>query len=514
MSDRDMDMALLSSMDEAAEITWRRWPTLVEQLERDSPLSRRRGIMQEDVAALGQMLHQWEAYQRFCESNGSLADLGTLPKHALEIITADFGTSIMPHIASIQPIRERLGIIYFKTVKATKPRGAIGEGDTFQHPFYPPHDAAATGGEKYAQANLRYPGADNSLYAGEYQQTTFDVPGNATDNVFTNPGLLASTIKIRPRSAIISGSVVTADGTLTVKLIDDGDGNLLGAGCHGKIRYESEGGGDDAGVYSLTFTSIPTNANHTLTFEYASDFEESGDVPEVNFTIDYTDISAEIFALTQAAGMFKAFEFQNRFGQSSEEMVARDLVGALNLEIGNAAISRLAAQADALPNNNVNFPIGVPQFISYSEHMQQLKATIMKASATILNHAGRGYVNFLIVGSNAAGVISTLPGWKQDIVDTPGANIWGELDGMTVIRAPHLNPNVIYCVYRGKGGFDTPLVYSPYMPLVVSKTLQDIDNILKNRAVAVVWAGLKVVVPTFVTKITLVEDVYVTPPYA
>jgi hypothetical protein len=509
--DKDKNLALLTSMDEVADVAYQKWPNLIDMFESDSALAQTRGVMVEDIAALGQMLQQWETYQRFCENNGSLSDLGSLPKHALEIITADFGTSIMPHIASVQPIRERVGIIYFKTVKTTKTRGGMTAGDTLQHPFYPPHNTGAV--EPYDPANLRYPGANNQMYAGEEQVATFTLTGITNTRVYADEWLGSSTLKIRPRSVRVTGTVDTEAGPLTFILVDDGAGNLLGNGVHGTVRYVANGG--NAGITNLIFTEELTNGTaNLLTITYASDFEESGDVPELNFTIDYTDITAEIFALTQATGMFKAFEFSNRFGQSAEEMVARDLTGALNMEIGNAAISRIAAACDAQANNTVTFNIGIPQTISYTEHMQQLKALIMKASSTILNHAGRGHVNYLICGANAAGVISTLPGWKQQIIDTPGANIWGSLDGMTVIRAPHINVNDIYCVYRGKGGFDTPMVYSPYMPLVVSKTLQDIDNILKNRAVAAVWAGLKVVAPTFITKIRLVEDVYTTPPFS
>ena len=478
--------ALASQTEQYADMAFQKWPSLMETFQSDSVLAKTRGVMPEDVAALGQMLHQWETYQRFCEQNGTLADLGTLPKHALEIITADFGTSILPHIASVQPIKERMGIVYYKTVKATKARGNVAVGDTLISPFAPPNKAS-DGTKNYPEG-----------YAGEkvvetkslstYNTTAFKVPGTVG----------ASTI--RPRSLEL---YITVSNVL-MKGIDDGAGNILGNGFFGSIEYVSADGGTTAPQMSLTFASTVTE---TLTVIYATDFEESGYVPEVNFQIDYTEISAEVFALTQATGMFKAFEFQNRFGQSAEEMIARDLTGALNLELGNVAISRLIASAVG----SVDFYMGVPQYISYAEHMQQLKALITKASSTILNNAGRGYVNYLICGSTAAGVVATLPGWTQQIVDTPGSNIWGTLDGMTVIRAPHIDDYAIYPVYKGKGGFDTPLVWSPYMPLVVSKTLQDIENILKNRAVAAVWGGLKVVAPTFVTKIQLIDAAYTTP---
>lgn len=500
------ERAVALSFEQTADLAAERWPSLIEAFVSDSVLAKTRGVYVEDVAALGEMLWQWEKYQNFCEAQGTLADLGTLPKHALEIITADFGTSIVPHVASVQPIKERLGIIYFKTVKTTKARGNMGVGDYIQHPFHPP---SASTGDDGTQASLRYPEG----YAGEKVMTTLAVTGgNSTLQTFvqtTNIPLLASaTAYIRPRSVVLTSTYTGVGGSHSIKAIDDGEGNLLGNGVSGTIRYIPNGG--NAGVTALTFADPPTGTV-TFTWEYATDFEESGYVPEVNFTVEFTDIAAEIFALTQSTGMFKAFEFSNRFGQSAEEMVARDLTGALNLEIGNAAISRLVAAAESIPYNTVTFNAGVPQFISYAEHMQQLKAIIVKASSTILRNAGRGQVNYLIAGANASAIIATLPGWTQQLVDTPGSNIWGTLDGMTVIRAPHIDPDTIYAVYKGKGGFDTPLVYSPYMPLVVTKTLQDIDNILKNRAVAAVWAGLKVVAPTFVTKIKIDNATYVTP---
>lgn len=492
------------SIEENAELAAQKWPSLIETFASDSVLAKTRGVFVEDIAALGDMLGQWEKYRNFCEANGSLSDLGTLPKHALEIITADFGTSIVPHIASVQPIKERLGIIYFKTVKTTKARGNMSVGDYMQHPFHPPTSGS---GDDGTADSLRYPEG----YAGEKVTATISVTGNASTQNFASVAVLSSaTAMIRPRSVVITGSYAGAGGTHQIKIIDDGEGNLLGNGVSGTIRYEPAQAGN-AGVTLLSFADRPNAGTYTFNYEYATDFEESGYVPEVNFTVEYTDIAAEIFALTQSTGMFKAFEFQNRFGSSAEEMIARDLTGALNLEIGNAAVSRLVAAAESLPNNTVTFNAGVPQYISYAEHMQQLKAVIVKASSTILRNAGRGQVNYLIAGANAAAIIATLPGWTQQMVDTPGSNIWGTLDGMTVIRAPHIDDNAIYCVYKGKGGFDTPLVYSPYMPLVVSKTLQDIDNILKNRAVAAVWAGLKVVAPTFVTKILINNSTYATP---
>lgn len=497
---------MVNVIESGADAAKRKYPSLIESFCNKSVLAKTRGVQAEDVYALGQMLNSWEKYRNFCESNGNLSDLGTLPQHALEIITADFGMSIVPHLASVQPIQERLGLIYYKTIRATKTRGNIEAGDYLQHPFRPPH---ASAGDQGDFASLRYPEG----YAGEKIITSLEVAGDGSAYLIEGlePIANAESSNIRPRSVIITGTYTgSSGGSHNVKMIDDGEGNLLGNGVSGSLRYVGAVG-LPAGILELVFADPVAADTFVFTFEYATDFEESGYVPEVNFTVEQTDIAAEIFALTQSQGMFKTFEFQNRFGQSAEEMMARDLTGALNLELGNTAVKRLVAACEAIPGNSVTFNAGTPQYISYTEHMQQFKAMLIRASSTILRNAGRGQVNYLIAGHSAAALIATLPGWKQEIVDTPGSNIWGTLDGMTVIRAPHIQENAVYCVYKGKGSFDTPLVYAPYMPLVVTKTLQDIDNVLKNRAVAAVWAGMKVVAPTFVTKVVVSNATFVTP---
>ena len=139
------ESVLYSNISQGAEYAFSKWRSLVESFERNSVLAKTRGVEPQDIAALGAMLQQWENYEKFCEANGTLSDLGILPKHALEIITADFGTSIVPHIASVQPIKERMGIVYYKTVRATKARGNVASGDYFQHPFAPPNRDGAPG---------------------------------------------------------------------------------------------------------------------------------------------------------------------------------------------------------------------------------------------------------------------------------------------------------------------------------------------------------------------------------
>lgn len=64
-----------------------------------------------EMAALGQQLDQFRNYKTFCENNANLAALGVIPQIALDVITASVGTSIMPLLASVQPMKEEHGIV-------------------------------------------------------------------------------------------------------------------------------------------------------------------------------------------------------------------------------------------------------------------------------------------------------------------------------------------------------------------------------------------------------------------
>lgn len=59
-----------------------------------------------EMAALGQQLDQYASYQAFQESQGNLGSLGAIPAIALDVITASVGASIIPLVASIQPMGE------------------------------------------------------------------------------------------------------------------------------------------------------------------------------------------------------------------------------------------------------------------------------------------------------------------------------------------------------------------------------------------------------------------------
>jgi hypothetical protein len=446
-----------------------KFPRQFEALK-NSPLAMVRPISAYDISALGEQFLQFEQYKDWIQEEGTAADLGKLPSLAFDIITGVYGASILPLVASIQPIEEERGTIYFKQTKATTSRGNVTAGQVLQHPMRAP-DVYQVGfaGEKISAEILGVTAANITAYAG----------------VVAVPPVRPNTFK---------GQIIVANNTV-LNFMDDGAGNILGNGVSGTIVYAT-------GAYTLNFNVAPP-AGINIAADYGTDFEAAGNpsIARIAFTTDTTDVAAEIFALATEVGMFKAFSMKKRFGVVAEDEMVQDLTNEMNSELGNTAIVRLYGAAMGVTPWSKTPPTGV----AWALHKLELKDVLSRQDATIQTNAGRGLVNLLIAGSQAASYLSTLPGFEKSPITASGPHFYGTLDGITVIRAPQQATWDILCIFKGTGAFDAPLAYAPYMPLFVSGTLPLPTNVLVKQSVAAVWAGMKIVAPPFITIVRITQ---------
>ncbi len=128
-------MSDITNSDVLAEQYFEKYRESVEFLETNSPTVKAGGsLSSHEIAALGQQLDQWENYRRSVEESGKLSDLGQLPSVAADIITVSNVKSILPLIASTQPIQEEHNVVYYKQVKAGAGMG-YPEGTVLRDPF-------------------------------------------------------------------------------------------------------------------------------------------------------------------------------------------------------------------------------------------------------------------------------------------------------------------------------------------------------------------------------------------
>lgn len=439
-----------------------------------SPLAKVRNINSYDVCALGRQLQQWEDYKNHIISEagpyGTNADLGKLPQIALDIVTAAYGSSIIPLICSVQPIDEQKGIVYYKETVAQNTRGNVTEGDVLNTPFRAP-DAYARG------------------YANENLGVTLTTTASGTTDYTGSIAGISATNSIRPNSFKVTATLPY----LKVEASDDGKGNFFGVGIQGTINYTT-------GAWTIRFLDDPQDAV-ALTATYGQDFEAGAAYPRIIGQNQSTDIEAQIFVLGSEVGLFKSFAMKKRFGTIAEDEMITDLTNAITAEIGNTLIYNIT--------QNVTGPIvqwsKSHTNYSWAEHKLELKDSLLRSESNILQNAGRGNISVMIAGPDASSTLAMLPGFQRTEVNASGPALYGTLDGISVIRSPYTDTNKIITIYKGTSMFDAAVVYSPYMPLFVSNTLPVPNNVLQRQGIACVWSGIKVVAPAFINAVEIVD---------
>ncbi len=437
-----------------------------------SPLAKIRQITPMDIAVLGDQLSKWDLYakeglQISENADGTLSDLGPLPKYAYDVVTAQYAASIVPLICSVQPIPGQQGFVYFKQIQALSTRGNVNSGDILRNALAAP-DKQAVG----------FAGANND------KSVATTVAGNLD---YTFP--VGTSVRERTLELTVSG--------ITGKMVDDGQGHLYSVGAHigyGDITYSS-------GVVNLHLAADPGNGK-TVSVTFETDYEASGDLPTTQLQFVSSDVRAEVFATRTEYGQLKTFELRNTFGTDIEQEVISDITSELNAEIGNTLIKRISNAAvgsatwSAAPGTNV----------SESEHLLAFRFRIAEAAQTIAENAGRGDVSVIVCGTKIAALFEKMePVFKKTGVASSGPTLWGIWNGrVPVIRSLQtIGASDMYCIYKGSGLFDSSAVYAPYMPLIINGKIPMVNNVLKQQAYAASMAAIKVVIPNFITKVSV-----------
>lgn len=214
----------------------------IEMLESKSAISKVRAVTPYDIYALGKQLESFDIYRSLCEEDGTLSQLGRIPDVAFDVLTIAYSASPISVIASVQPIDEEKGIVYYKNVVATSTRGNINQGQTLFAPI---------GGE--VNTPIGYASDTTTVAVGK------TVAGTRTYNF--NLG----NVPLRPYKQ----SVRVGD----IQGRDDGNGHIVGYGIQGLIDYRT-------GVASIQFFEDPT-PDEDILFTSCQDMEGAKELPSL-----------------------------------------------------------------------------------------------------------------------------------------------------------------------------------------------------------------------------------------
>ena len=471
-------------LHEKVEQYFDKYKDYMEFYESKSTVAKTRGVTNDDLYALGMQLESYEEFQAFSEANGGYGDLGVLPNIALDVITASTALSPIPLFASVQPMQEQQGTIYFKNIIAETTRGGVTDNDVLVD--------ARSGRLSNLQAQQSFAGED---IVGE---VIFDTPNGVL--VDFTAAAVVTYLPVRKREVEVYATV----GAATVKLIDDSLGNLIGVGGSGTIDYET-------GDVTVNFLTAPDDTTD-ITINYATNFEALTEIPTIRSEYDSIGIRARTYALRSDIGLFKSFSLGKRFGINVEETMARDLTQELTTEVASNVVLEALLAAVGTTDWDKTAPSGV----SYTEHKLTFFDALAEAESTILTNAGRsGGATALIASFKASAVIRTLPGFKPagDLNAILGTHFFGTLDGRPVLRSSVVPEGLnsegqVLMISKGTSMFDTSVVYAPYLPLFVTNMTDGIDhNPLKSQKGVALQAGMAAPVPNLITKIVFSKTV-------
>lgn len=384
------------------------------------------------------------------ESGTQVVDIAKKNEY-LNLVAAVMPTLVAEDVVSVQPLKQKAGVVYYMKHVYDSNRGQIAQGDRISD---------------YVQVG---PDAEKIPNAFNYSAETIE-----GEQVVVSEGKF--TLAWLP---VVPGSVKFALNNGTV-VTDNGDGTLSNGGT---IDYAT-------GVVTTTGTL----ADGELV-DYAQDlFTAPVNAPAIKTVIADVTITARPRKLKTGFSMDAAYDLaatQNLDLQTILQATATDEIRA---EIDGEILNDLGNSGTTM---SVSFNLPVPFGINKHDHYESFYQVLVAGANKVYQKTRRVTPNIVIVGELAANVIETMDKFvAAPSLNTAGPHIMGTLNKrFMIVKNPYYAANKFTIVYRGDVTLDTGYVYAPYMPITATQFLMGSD-FFGHQGYATSY-GKKLVAPEF-----------------
>ena len=353
----------------------------------------------------------------------------------LKMITAVMPSLVAEDIVSVQPLKQKAGVVYYLKTTYGDTKGGITKGDTI------------------SEISRVY--AENVDAAIKYSSEEV-----ADEEVIVDSGefLLAWT-------PVVPGSVsFTVNGT---EYTDNGEGKIVaGTTEKGTIDYTT-------GSVALTTTSEAPEDNLV---NYSHDLLTSpvDKVPSIAVKVTDLTLTAKPRKLKAVFGLDAAFDLMATQNVDMQSLLQETTTNEIRSEIDGEILQDLGNSGTDM---TISFNKPVPFGISRIEHYESFYQTLVEGANKVFQKTRRVTANVIIAGEDAANIIETHRLFKAAAsMNEAGPHIMGTLgDRFIVVKNPYYASNKFTMMYKGDVPFDCAFVYAPYMPIMSTQFLMGAD---------------------------------------
>lgn len=432
----------------------------------------------DDTVAFGRYCDNWEDYRPIMESdNTSRNTLGEALQSNLGLIAMAYSALPIQNFASVQPLNDEAGTVFFREGIAVNARGDILAGDKLISP-------------------LGAINKDIGSFTSETQVKTLVI----TDNTALSYGPFTLAPELKPNGVTLS----VAGGK--IKGMDDGEGHIIGVGIDADastVNYAT-------GAVTLVFTNLASKGvinSDVIDVTYRNSVIDSDTIPTMKWVLSSKVIKANYYILQSQYSNLSELVLRKRFGADLANQVSADLVSQIASSVMNEAISKMRKAAimnETISGIAVSWPMAAPAGVSAYDHRKTFDDKLIEATGVMYAIAGKGDVSTLIVGTKGKQVLTT-SGMRVIKNAVSGPHLCGMYADTPVYYAPNtvLGDNEILVIYRGANWYEAPMVYAPFLPLTTVSG-STTTNVFMNAQGAYHAAALENVMNGFVVRITMV----------
>lgn len=392
------------------------------------------------------------------ESGTQVVDIAKKNEY-LNLVAAVMPTLVAEDVVSVQPLKQKAGVVYYMKHVYDSNRGQIAQGDNISN---------------FVQVG---PDADKIPNAFNYSAETIEgeqVVQDGTTGNFTLAWL-----------PVVPGSVNFVDNAQKAYK-DDGAGKIM--------QDASEAGTIDYATGLVSFTSKVTLAEGEQV-NYAQDlFVAPVNAPAIKTIIADVTITARPRKLKTGFSMDAAYDLAATQNIDLQTILQATATDEIRSEIDGEILNDLGNSGTQM---SVSFNLPTPFGINKHDHYESFYQVLVAGANKVYQKTRRVTPNIVIVGELAANVIETMDKFvAAPSLNTAGPHIMGTLNKrFMIVKNPYYPANKFTIVYRGDVTLDTGYVYAPYMPITATQFLLGSD-FFGHQGYATSY-GKKLVAPEF-----------------